>query len=53
MITVPQKISGNSEEATNQFEVMKNSVFPFSKNKETIRMVWSSLAGLNMCPRMI
>lgn len=45
MIIVPQKISDNLEGATNQLDIMKNAIYPFSKNKETILMVWSSSAG--------
>lgn len=45
MIIVPQTFSGHSEEAANQLDVTKNSILPISENKETICMVWSSLAG--------
>lgn len=39
MIIVPQKISDNLEGATNQLDIMKNAIYPFSKNKETILML--------------
>lgn len=35
------------KEATDQLDAMENAIFPLSKNRETICMVWNSLAGEN------